>query len=652
MYLSSIVHSEVPWRPLSSFREEIRILEVSPAQSSSDSIICHLQTVSLLDQPEYEALSYVWGSSSGSRQIFLNGKKIAVTDSLFSALTHIRDVKQPRIIWVDAVCINQKDNAEKSIQVMMMGKIYSQASRVLVWLLEYEPQELINDIVSFGEDQEKHYTEIPFSLFILARIDWWHRAWTFQEAGLARNLIFYVADKQFTLKDLEVYCNSLFRHLFRPEACCQAAFSAGFNNGGSIAQQPFGAALRTLQKLLGCRKSMSQNKQNLLNVIVENNDRAATNLRDKVYAYLGSACDIPADFIKYELPLKEWNIYISTKLIQHSMSLKTLRYTSHSGIYKDESKRMDGLPSWCPDWTRSVRDRIFLETRQQDAILESQYAASAQTKADPLFLTEEVLSVKGILCDAITHVGCGSNHVSGPGSDPKALQQWCHLVAHSTSVHLAICDEYLDQAPAVVITKLENGYNVRGSSWEKLWEMNYPFSEGDTVQDAFRKVLVANLSLFGLVEGATLSASETEPFLQEIAFNEFWSSKIENRPAVAIPIKEGYTSDQVSLMLISVTEQHITFLSRMIAILLNGKRLFVSNKGYIGWGPAAMMPGDTIAVLYGSNMPFVLRPVPDLKSKAGLCNAYTLVGECYVHGLMKGEALQNAKMDEQDFLLY
>lgn len=210
----------------------------------------------------------------------------------------------------------------------------------------------------------------------------------------------------------------------------------------------------------------------------------------------------------------------------------------------------------------------------------------------------------------------------------------------------------LDQAPAIVITALENGFRVQGSSWEKLKDMDYPFSEGDTVQNAFRKVLVSNLSLLSSNEDGTIPEVETEPLLQEIAFSEFWSVEVENRPAVAIPIKEGYTAEQVSLMLHGLSKQNIECLSRVIAMLLNGKRLFVSNKGYIGLCPAAAMPGDIIAVLYGCKMPFVLRPVPDRKSTAGLCSAYTLVGECYVHGLMNGEALQNAEMAHQDFFLY
>lgn len=64
------------------------------------------------------------------------------------------------------------------------------------------------------------------------------------------------------------------------------------------------------------------------------------------------------------------------------------------------------------------------------------------------------------------------------------------------------------------------------------------------------------------------------------------------------------------------------------------------------------MPGDTVAVLHGGDMPFVLREVPEQLSKTNIGSGYTVIGECYVHGLMRGEALDNEEMEKCDFLLY
>lgn len=369
-------------------------------------------------------------------QIILDGKKFAVTENLFEALTRLRDVKKVRTLWVDAVCINQKDNTEKTVQVMMMGKIYSQASQVLVWLLGDEPPGLLDDIATFGHDQGRHFTESPFSLLVLSMIDWWHRAWTFQEAALARNIIFHIGDQCFDLKNLEAYCDSLHRHLFQSNACCRAAF-----DDEPVSQTAFASALETLQQLFNSRRIISQGKQDLLDLIVGNKDRTATDPRDKVYAYLGLAHDIPTKFVKYELPLKDWTIHISTRLIQYSMDLEIIRHATPSGMARDDKERMNGLPSWCPDWTQSTKSRISYITGQRFDRLHERFAASAQTKNKPFFPTVEILGVSGVVCDTIMQVGHGSSCLSGPGDDPQILRQWCRLVVSSSVLHHAKCDE-------------------------------------------------------------------------------------------------------------------------------------------------------------------------------------------------------------------
>jgi hypothetical protein len=63
------------------------------------------------------------------------------------------------------------------------------------------------------------------------------------------------------------------------------------------------------------------------------------------------------------------------------------------------------------------------------------------------------------------------------------------------------------------------------------------------------------------------------------------------------------------------------------------RRCFTTNsKGYIGIGPRSLQQGDGVFVLRGGRVPIILRKIAD--------NKYTIVGECYVHGIMHGEALQ------------
>ncbi|KAK4498175.1 hypothetical protein PRZ48_010832 [Zasmidium cellare] len=87
------------------------------------------------DDEAFEAISYCWGTAMSQGCLHLtNGSSLSLTQSLYSALQAFRRGDKPRNLWVDAVCINQEDVIERSSQVQMMGRIYAEARRVLVWL--------------------------------------------------------------------------------------------------------------------------------------------------------------------------------------------------------------------------------------------------------------------------------------------------------------------------------------------------------------------------------------------------------------------------------------------------------------------------------------------------------------------------------------
>jgi hypothetical protein len=115
--------------------QEFRLLILSPG-SRSDTIRCQLKHVLLSSNPVFEALSYVWGDTSKPREILCQDKSIAVTESLFTALRYLRHEDQERTIWADAVCIDQGFDHEKNHQLALMRKIYSGAAQTLVWLGE------------------------------------------------------------------------------------------------------------------------------------------------------------------------------------------------------------------------------------------------------------------------------------------------------------------------------------------------------------------------------------------------------------------------------------------------------------------------------------------------------------------------------------
>jgi hypothetical protein len=115
--------------------KSIRLLTLHPAEHITDSIKCSIEIVNLLaEKDKYDALSYSWGmDSDGSGDAFLltlDDKAFSITQNLWDGLKRIRRCKEPVRIWIDAVCINQNDDAEKSVQVVMMADIYAGAKTV------------------------------------------------------------------------------------------------------------------------------------------------------------------------------------------------------------------------------------------------------------------------------------------------------------------------------------------------------------------------------------------------------------------------------------------------------------------------------------------------------------------------------------------
>lgn len=91
---------------------------------------------SVEDMITYEALSYTWGSLEDPLEVTINGAQMSVTANLHSALRHLRFEEIDRILWVDAICINQNDLLERGHQVKQMGNIYRKAGQVIIWLGE------------------------------------------------------------------------------------------------------------------------------------------------------------------------------------------------------------------------------------------------------------------------------------------------------------------------------------------------------------------------------------------------------------------------------------------------------------------------------------------------------------------------------------
>lgn len=123
------------YHPLDSDTSALRLTELLPGHWD-DPIRCNLEHTSLDVRPQYEALSYMWGDKSSTTIISLCGDAVRITKSLELALRYLRRADSSRILWIDALCINQTSITEKNQKVPEMWRVFSHAKKVVSWLGE------------------------------------------------------------------------------------------------------------------------------------------------------------------------------------------------------------------------------------------------------------------------------------------------------------------------------------------------------------------------------------------------------------------------------------------------------------------------------------------------------------------------------------
>ncbi|KAK5729767.1 hypothetical protein LTR17_011633 [Elasticomyces elasticus] len=173
----------------------IRLLRLSSGVGD-EPINCHLYTVELDNAGCFEALSYVWGTSIAERPVLVDGKPCAVTENLLTALVNLRRPDSDRTLWVDSICINQKNVLERNDQVQKMGSIYGHAQRVLVWLgLATEAsQEAFDFLFRSYQNSPRNRVELMEDQGWIAMKDlyqrmYWTRVWIVQEVALAKQAV-------------------------------------------------------------------------------------------------------------------------------------------------------------------------------------------------------------------------------------------------------------------------------------------------------------------------------------------------------------------------------------------------------------------------------------------------------------------------------
>jgi hypothetical protein len=198
--------------PLNPNKPHIRLLELLPG-AASEEVNLKLDIVPLDDTGyQYDAISYMWGPVTPEYKVKIGSKSLSVRANIWEFFHHCRKNKNViNRLWIDAICINQKDNAEKASQIRYMDHVFSRAERVLIWLgkdvSELPEMSSVADKISirnaqglkadqscFSELGENGRMELRVDMlqeyFRLISSEYWWRLWIIQEMLLnARTLI-------------------------------------------------------------------------------------------------------------------------------------------------------------------------------------------------------------------------------------------------------------------------------------------------------------------------------------------------------------------------------------------------------------------------------------------------------------------------------
>ncbi|KAL1615372.1 hypothetical protein SLS56_011839, partial [Neofusicoccum ribis] len=123
-----------PDLPKTDNNNTIRVLTLEPAQEYHARLRGHLQLVDLRRPPKYQAISYRWSDPTPDYNMMIENSILVTTRSASIALKRIRDRDKSVTVWIDAVCIDQRDRIERGQQVQLVGRIFKQAERALVCL--------------------------------------------------------------------------------------------------------------------------------------------------------------------------------------------------------------------------------------------------------------------------------------------------------------------------------------------------------------------------------------------------------------------------------------------------------------------------------------------------------------------------------------
>ncbi|KAF5530822.1 het-domain-containing protein [Fusarium phyllophilum] len=176
----------------------IRLLRLLPSSDRSTRLQGQLFEYPLAQGRQtmhlYEALSYTWGTSQHTKSISIDDRELPITANCHLALVQLRDSFIDRVLWADAICIDQSNIKERGKQVRIMAEVYCKARQVIVWLGEATSDsdvamQKIRAVAEGHSIQAEQDNFIPESIASLLKRQWFQRVWVLQEVAAAQHVL-------------------------------------------------------------------------------------------------------------------------------------------------------------------------------------------------------------------------------------------------------------------------------------------------------------------------------------------------------------------------------------------------------------------------------------------------------------------------------
>lgn len=346
--------------PLRLDRREIRVLKIK-AGGFKDDIVMGLETRNLDDPGVYtwDALSYCWGDDDSLHFSSIDNRMIYYKETLAKIIRQLRHETVDRIVWIDALCINQESDAEKTRQMRFMRDIYGKAMMTIVYLGPEtgESTRVLNHLLSNSSKVQSTLVGGNLDPDWMRNIEvwagfrddlmsskWFTRVWTVQELIASQKVIVKCGDVEVPW-DLFVAAWRVVR-----------ALPVGHATKDYYTPEP--DAIEVLESF---RTMYMQGTACHLKFLIDAfAHRGCKDPRDKVFGLLGLAsAEILADLdgLGYENTMKEVYTTVTVYVLQKTASVDFM-------LYRGSGPREAELPSWVPDYSQTgdiwqlTRDRF------------------------------------------------------------------------------------------------------------------------------------------------------------------------------------------------------------------------------------------------------------------------------------------------------